>query len=130
MHRFRAAVEARDHAAIVAALAQGVIFHSPVAFTPTEGRAAVGQLLGFVNEVFADFRYTDELRDGDTTALVFRARVGDREVEGIDLLRDDADGLIADFTVLIRPLSGLQALAAAMAEKVRGDGREARGEGR
>ena len=117
MHRFRAAIEARDHRAVVAALAPDVVFHSPVAFTPTTGQAAVGQLLGYVNEVFEDFHYTDELRSGDTTALIFRARVGEREVEGLDLLRDDANGLIADFTVMVRPLSGLQALGAAMAVK-------------
>ena len=63
--------------------------------------------------VFADFRYTDQLEAGaDVHALVFRADVGDREVEGIDLVRVNADGLIDDFTVFVRPLSGLNALAA------------------
>ena len=53
-------------------------------------------------------------------ALVFRARVGDREVDGIDLLRTNADGLVTHLTVFVRPLSGLLALAEAMKAKLAG----------
>jgi hypothetical protein len=42
--------------------------------------------------------------------------VGNRQVEGVDLLRVADDGSIADLTVFVRPLSGLQALASAVAE--------------
>jgi hypothetical protein len=49
---------------------------------------------------------------------VFRARVGDKDVEGLDLIRDDADGKIADFTVMVRPASALMALGQAMGPKV------------
>ena len=48
---------------------------------------------------------------------MFRASVGNRELEGIDLLRFNADGLIGDFTVFIRPLSALVPFAQAMGEK-------------
>ena len=112
--QFRAAVEAKDHEGMVAALSPDVVFHSPVTFKPFEGKEAVGFVLGAVMQVFEDFTYTDELREGETTALVFEARVGDRSVQGIDLVREDADGLIEDFTVLVRPLSGLTALAEEM----------------
>ena len=115
---FRAAVEARDHEAMTAALAPDVVLHSPVTFKPFEGREAVAFVLGAVMQVFEDFTYTDELNAGAVFALVFRARVGDRDVEGIDLVRENADGLIDDFTVLVRPLSGLTALAEAMAAKL------------
>jgi hypothetical protein len=76
------------------------------------------RLLGEVAQVFEDFRYTDELDVEGAHALIFRARVGERELEGIDLLRFDSDGLIADFTVMLRPLSGLIPFAQAMAERV------------
>ncbi|MDX6659507.1 MAG: hypothetical protein QOJ55_329 [Solirubrobacteraceae bacterium] len=115
---FRAAVEARDHPGMVDALAGGVIFSSPVSFRPFEGRDTVGQVLGAVLETFEDFRYTDELAGETAHALVFRARVGDKQVEGIDLLRFDGDGKISDFTVLVRPLSAAIALAEAMGPKV------------
>jgi hypothetical protein len=115
---FRVAVEARDHPAMVDSLANGVVFNSPVTFRPFEGRDAVGQVLGAVMETFEEFRYTDALDGATAHALVFRARVGDKEVEGIDLLRFDDDGKICEFTVLVRPMSATIALAQAMGPKV------------
>ena len=115
-HPFRTAVEAKDFAAIVAALSPDVVLHSPVTFSPFEGREAVTAVLRVVFDVFEDFTYTDELTSGPTTVLVFTARVGDLRVEGVDLLRDAENGSIADLTVIVRPMSGLQALAGAVAE--------------
>jgi SnoaL-like domain len=115
---FRDAVLRGDHAAMVDALAPDVVFNSPVAFKPFEGRDAVGQVLAAVLTTFEDFRYTDELAGETAYVLVFEARVGDKQVQGIDLLRFDADGKIDDFTVLVRPLSATIALAEAMGPKV------------
>jgi SnoaL-like domain len=115
---FKDAVEARDFDAAIDCLAQDVVFNSPVAHTPFVGKETVGQVLRAVSQTFEDFRYTDELEAGDTHALVFRARVGDKQLEGLDLLRLNGDGLIADFTVMVRPASGLMALGQAMAPKV------------
>jgi hypothetical protein len=115
---FRAAVEAGDHPAMVAALAPDVVFNSPIKHRPFEGREAVAVVLGAVVQTFEDFRYTDELSAERTSALVFRARVGDRDLEGIDILRFDDDGLIADFTVMVRPLTGAIALSEAVGEKL------------
>jgi hypothetical protein len=50
--------------------------------------------------------------------LIFTARVGDREVDGLDLLRLDDQGLVTELTVMVRPMSGVQALAAAMGEEL------------
>ena len=63
-------------------------------------------------EVFQDFRYTDECNaaDGMTKILVFRTRVKNRDVEGIDLVRFDDAGMIRDLTVMVRPRSSLEAL--------------------
>lgn len=117
-HPFKQAVEARDFDAMLAALAPDVEFRSPVVFKPYQGREAVGQLLAAVLQVFEDFSYVDELhgeRDGaKTVGLVFRARVGDREVDGWDYFTLNDDGLIEKFTVMVRPMSGLTALAEAM----------------
>jgi SnoaL-like protein len=111
---FRAAVERRDLGAMVDALAPDVVFHSPITFKPFEGKEAVSTLLGVVAATFEDFRYTDELGAEAAKALVFEARVGDREVQGLDLLRFDENGLIVDFTVMVRPLTGAMALAEAV----------------
>jgi hypothetical protein len=120
MHAFRAAVERGDIEGMMAALAPDVQFHSPVAFRPFDGREATAGVLRAVLEVFEDFRYTDELENGDTLALVFEARVGDKAVQGLDLLRLDDEGQIVQFTVMVRPASALVALGEAMAPRVEG----------
>ena len=111
---FRAGVEAQDLGAMVDALSPDVVFHSPITFKPFEGKEAVSTLLGVVAATFEDFRYTDELDGDGVKALVFEARVGDKQVQGLDLLRFDDDGLIEDFTVMVRPLSAAMALAEAV----------------
>ena len=119
---FRAAVERGDVEAAAQLLAPDVVFHSPVTFHPFVGRDTVSGLLALVAQTFEDFRYTDELEADGAHALIFRASVAGRELEGIDLLRFDADGLISDFSVMLRPLSGLLPFAEAMAEKAQAAG--------
>jgi hypothetical protein len=114
---FRAAVERMDLDAARELLAPDIVFHSPVTFHPFVGRDTVAQLLSLVAATFEDFRYTDELVVDGVHALIFKASVAGKELEGLDLLRFDEQGLIADFTVMIRPLSGLIPFAQAMGEK-------------
>ncbi len=116
MRAFREAVEAGDADAMEALLAEDVVFTSPVVFKPYAGKAITAAILRGVVRVFEDFRYVREINDtgGRDHALVFTARVGDREITGCDFLRLNADGLIEEFMVMVRPLSGAQALAEAM----------------
>ena len=117
-HPFGVAVEAGDDDAAVATLADDVVFRSPAVYKPYRGKEQVEQLLRLVATVFENFHYTNEWRDGRTTILFFGANVGDRELQGVDILEDDDEGKVAALTVMIRPLSGLQAVAGAMAEKL------------
>ncbi|MFE5046400.1 nuclear transport factor 2 family protein [Streptomyces sp. NPDC056637] len=116
MQAFRKAVEANDLDAVEALLAENVVFTSPVAFRPYPGKAITAAILRGVTRVFEDFRYVREINsaDGRDHALVFVARVGDREVNGCDFIHLDEDGLIDDLTVMVRPLSGAEALSEAM----------------
>ncbi|HEX2015678.1 MAG TPA: nuclear transport factor 2 family protein [Solirubrobacteraceae bacterium] len=102
---FRAAATGRDLEAMAGLLAPEVVLHSPVTFHPFVGREAVLGLLGIVMETLEDFRYTAELAGSELQGLVFRGRVEDREIEGVDLLHVDAEGLIDELTVMVRPLS-------------------------
>jgi hypothetical protein len=115
---FRAAVEGGDHAGMVAALAPDPVLRSPVSFKPFEGREAVSRLFEILLEVFEDFRYTDEFEADGKAALIFNARVGDREVEGLDLFRLDDEGRIRELTVMVRPASGLMALGEAVGARL------------
>lgn len=119
MRAFREAVEKLDLDAAEALLAPDVVFTSPVVFKPYAGKAITAAILRAVSGVFQDFRYVREINDvnGRDHALVFTARVGDREINGCDFIHVDDDGLIDEFTVMVRPLSGAQALAAAMGEQ-------------
>jgi ketosteroid isomerase-like protein len=118
VHSFRAAIESRDVDAAVALLHEDVVFRSPVVYTPYRGRFAVEPILKAVIQVFEDFEYTRELTSPPDHALVFRARVGDMHLEGCDFLHEDPDGRITEFTVMIRPLKGIQALAEAMRQRL------------
>jgi ketosteroid isomerase-like protein len=116
MQEFRAAVEARDTDAMAACLADDVVFTSPVAFKPYEGKAITAAILRGVLRIFEDFRYVRELAsaDGRDHALEFETVVDGKAVNGCDFLHLDDDGRIVDFKVMVRPLSGANALAAAM----------------
>lgn len=116
MRAFREAVEAKDMDAVEALLAEDVVFTSPVVFKPYPGKAITAAILHGVARVFEDFRYVREIGDpdGSDSALVFAARVGDRELTGCDFIHLNEEGLIDELTVMVRPLSGAQALQAAM----------------
>lgn len=116
VHPFRRAIEVRDLDAAVALLCEDVVFHSPVVFTPYQGREALRRILEAVLTVFEDFRYVREIGadDAHDHALVFQARVGDKQLEGCDLIQLDEEGAISELTVMVRPLSAALALADAM----------------
>jgi SnoaL-like domain len=126
MHPFRAAIEAQDLKAALALLAEDAVFRSPIVFKPYRGREAIAPLLLAVSRVFEDFRYEREIGAPEARdhALVFKARIGDRELEGCDFLHTDEHGLIDEFCVMVRPLSGALALAEAMRAELESAQRE------
>ena len=116
MRAFREAVESMDIDRAVSLMTEDVTFRSPVVHKPYQGREAVLVILRAVARVFENFRYDREIgaEGAPDHALVFRASVGDREVEGCDFLHVNQAGLIDEFFVMIRPLSGAMAVAEAM----------------
>ncbi|MGH8444223.1 MAG: nuclear transport factor 2 family protein [Solimonas sp.] len=96
------------------------VFRSPVAFAAYHTAPALVLAISTVIQVFEDFAYHRELAsdDGLNVVLEFSARVGDKKVKGIDFIQFDTQGRIVEFEVMIRPLSGLQALAAEMGARI------------
>jgi hypothetical protein len=106
-HPFRVAAEAKELERMSELLSEDVILHSPILFRGFEGRDVVSQVLAHVAATLENLTYTDELAEGNTVVLRFKADVGDRELEGIDFLKLDGDGRVAELTVFMRPLSAL-----------------------
>ncbi|NMO02634.1 SnoaL-like domain-containing protein [Gordonia sp. TBRC 11910] len=119
--QLRVAVEERDLEALDALFADDARVFSPMKFSPFTGRPVIKTLFGvLLTKVFDDFRYvgelagTCEMADGErapTHALVLRASVGERQIHGIDLVQLNEQGLIEEFTIMLRPRSGLDAVA-------------------
>lgn len=132
VQRFRDAVDRRDLDAAAALLAPGVRFYSPVKFTPFEGADAVRGLLGVLMRTFEEFRYVGSFEGENEPVLegtlpgahilVFRAVVSGKQIHGIDLLQFDEQGRIAEFTVMVRPLSAVTALGEAVLAGLAADG--------
>jgi hypothetical protein len=111
---FRAAVESKQLAAIDSLFAEDARFRSPVVFETYEGREQIAVILGAALRVFEDFRYLAQTENVDTAVLVFEARVGDRQLQGVDILEFSDTDQIAVLTVMVRPMSGMHALAEGM----------------
>lgn len=117
-HPFRLAVEAKDLAELTGTLRKDVVLHSPILFRGFDGRDLVVAVLTEVAATLENLRYTDELHEGSTVALRFRAEVDDYELEGIDFLELDDDGRVAELTVFMRPLSAVNRFNERMTERL------------
>ncbi len=111
---FRNAAESKDLSKLEELFAEDVVFRSPVVFKPYEGRDAIRVLLEAIVQVFEGFRYLEQVETGDVAVLMFEAMAGDREVQGVDILKFGSDDRIAEMTVMIRPMSGLTAVGERM----------------
>jgi len=120
MHPFRSALETGEVDSVLELVSPDIVFNSPVVFRPYRGREALDVILRAVTRVVQDFRFEREIgaEGASDQALMFRARVGDRELHGCDFLHIGADGLIDEFTVMVRPLTAALAFAEAMKAEV------------
>ncbi|UNM17005.1 nuclear transport factor 2 family protein [Pseudomonas sp. ArH3a] len=120
LQRWHALLATRDLTSLPELLAPEAVFRSPMAHTPYPGAPVVSMILNTVIKVFEDFTYHRELATGDGLSVVleFSARVGDKQLKGIDLIRFNEQGQIVEFEVMVRPLSGLQALGGEMGRRL------------
>lgn len=120
LQRWHAMLAGRDLQSLPELLAPDAVFRSPMAHTPYPGAPVVSMILNTVIKVFEDFKYHRELAtaDGLSVVLEFSARVGDKQLKGIDLIRFNESGQIVEFEVMVRPLRGLQALGEEMGRRL------------
>jgi len=106
--------------ALAAIIREDAIFHSPVVHTPQLGRALVVAYLAAAGQTLGNpsFRYVRELVDGENALLEFETEMDGIHVNGIDLIRFDEDGMIADFKVMVRPLKAVNKVWEQMAAQL------------
>ena len=113
-------VASRDLSNLLSIVHPDAVFRSPMANTAYTSAPALMLALSTVIQVFEDFTYHRQLAtdDGLHIVLEFSARVGDKQLKGIDLVRFNEEGQITEFEVMVRPLSGLQALGTEMGARL------------
>ena len=118
--KWHAMIREADLQALPELLDPHAVFRSPMAHTPYPGANVVTTILTTVFEVFEDFRYHRELAtaDGLNVVLEFSAKVAGKELKGIDMIRFNEQGKIVEFEVMVRPISGLQALGEEMGQRL------------
>jgi hypothetical protein len=84
-------------------LAEDVTIGAPPYWTKLEGRPIVHHLLGLIIETIEGFTYYREWQDGNELALEFQGKVGDLDVQGIDLITLNEQGQVQNLDVLMRP---------------------------
>ena len=110
----------RDMSILNELLADDIVFRSPVAFNPYSGKLVVFFIFINVIQIFENFTYHREFytEDGLNVVLEFSANIGDKKLKGIDMIRFNEEGQMVDFEVMIRPKSGIEALATLMGQRM------------
>ena len=113
-------IEKNDLAELPSIVHPDAVFRSPMAHTAYGPAPALILVLTTVIQVFENFTYHRELvsDDGLNVVLEFSADIGDKKLKGIDLIRFNEAGQIVEFEVMVRPMSGLQALGAEMGKRL------------
>jgi ketosteroid isomerase-like protein len=110
-------VQAHDARGLDALLADDVVFHSPVMYTPQAGKPITRRYLAAALQVFgnASFRYVREVAGSRDAVLEFQVEIDGVSVNGVDLIQWDDAGRIVDFKVMIRPLKAISLVQQKMA---------------
>jgi hypothetical protein len=119
VHAWHRVVESKDAGLLDVLLADGVVFRSPALFPPQEGKAITTVYLTAALDVLGQtLRYTHQWHDESSAVLEFEADLDGVVVHGIDMLHwNDADKLTS-FTVMVRPLRGLEQLMLRMGQRL------------
>jgi hypothetical protein len=116
LHRWHAVVESKDPALLDALLAEEVVFQSPAVFAPQAGKALTTSYLSAAMTVLGpSLRYVSQWHDQASAVLEFEADLDGVYVQGVDILRWNAEEKLVSITVMVRPLRGLQKLVELMA---------------
>ncbi len=95
-------------------LAENVVFHSPALVRAVEGREKVAAILAASPKV-RDGAYTAEYRlDDHNTFLRWKGKIEGHEIESLEVLTDNDQGLVVERTIAYRPLPAVKLFRDAM----------------
>jgi hypothetical protein len=116
LRRWHAVVESKNPALLDELLADEVVFRSPAVFAPQQGKALTTSYLTAALKVLGpSLRYVSQWHDHASAVLEFEADLDGIYIQGVDILRWDGEGKLVSFTVMVRPMRGLQKLVELMA---------------
>jgi hypothetical protein len=118
MQQFADALASKDMSRYAQWFAEGMKLYTPVHEEPSIGREAACHILPVVFSLFENFHYPDVFTGEETHALIFRAEVNGIPLEGVDYVRTDDNGHVTEFSVTMRPLKAITALAKAIGAKM------------
>jgi hypothetical protein len=109
--RWHKVVADKNVAGLGELLAADVTLGPPPYWMRVEGHEVVHHLLGLIINTIDGFTYHRQWCDGAELALEFTGRVGDIELQGVDLISLDGEGRICRLDVVLRPANAIEALA-------------------
>ena len=116
--KWHSIVSTRDAHGLNELLADDVVFHSPVVHTPQIGKAVTFKYLAAAIDVFGNesFHYVREVTGENDAVLEFETVIDGITVNGIDMIKWNAEGRITEFKVMVRPLKAINLIHQKMAE--------------
>jgi len=125
--RWHAILERRDSRGLAKLLAEDAAFHSPIVHAPQSGRAMTLRYLTAAFGVFGNdsFRYVRQIIGPHDAMLEFEVTIDGTLVNGVDLIKWNARGEIAEFKVMIRPLKAINLVHERMAAALQAHGQQA-----
>lgn len=108
----------RDTTGLENLLADDAVFHSPIVHTPQRGKDVTALYLSAAFQVLANdsFHYVREVEGANDAVLEFAVVIDGVQVNGVDMIRWNAEGKITDFKVMLRPLKAINLIHQKMAE--------------
>ncbi len=111
-------LEKGDPSRIPEILAEDAVMISPVVHTPQRGKKITSMyLMGAFHVLSNDtFKYISENFNEHSAVLEFTTTVDGIEINGVDMMTFNTDGLITEFKVMVRPLQAMNMLHKKMGE--------------
>jgi hypothetical protein len=115
--RWHQLLERRDPRDLRDFLAEEAVFLSPIVHKPQQGRALTAGYLAAAFQVLGNdsFRYVREIVGPNDAMLEFETTIDGTLVNGVDIIKWNAEGKVVEFKVMIRPLKAISLVHERMA---------------